>query len=107
MSRTVLWDPAAADALRALARRNPALARRIGVAVDRYAETGHGDVRKLQGTADEWRLRVEGYFNPKVVRAAWQEYLDGTRNRHYHLWDVLMFQAWLEHWGKVVPPVRA
>ena len=31
---------------------------RIRTAVRRFAETGHGDVRKLRGRRDEWALRV-------------------------------------------------
>ena len=46
---------------------------------------------------DEGRLRREGFFNPSPIRAKWAEHLSGKRNWQYLLWDVLMFQAWLEH----------
>jgi asparagine synthase (glutamine-hydrolysing) len=45
---------------------------------------------------DETRLRNEGFFNPAPIRKLWQEHLSGQRNWQYHLWDILMFQAWLE-----------
>ena len=46
---------------------------------------------------DESRLRREGYFHPAPIRKKWEEHVSGARNWQYHLWDVLMFQAWLEN----------
>ena len=45
---------------------------------------------------DEQRLNSEGFFNVKMVREKWNEHLSGTRRWHSCLWNVLMFQAWLE-----------
>jgi asparagine synthase (glutamine-hydrolysing) len=45
---------------------------------------------------DPHRLRREGFLDPRPIRAAWTDHLSGRRNRQYELWDVLMFQAWLE-----------
>jgi asparagine synthase (glutamine-hydrolysing) len=44
---------------------------------------------------DESRLQQEGFFHPAPIRQKWTEHLSGQRNWQYHLWNVLMFQAWL------------
>lgn len=46
---------------------------------------------------DHKRLRDEGFFDPAPIRKKWTQHLAGTSNWEYDLWDVLMFQAWLEH----------
>jgi asparagine synthase (glutamine-hydrolysing) len=45
---------------------------------------------------DESRLRGEGFVNPELVRRRWAEHVSGRHNWQYPLWDVLMFQSWLE-----------
>ena len=45
---------------------------------------------------DEGRLRREGYFNPGPIREKWTEHLSGHRNWQFLIWNILMFQAWLE-----------
>jgi asparagine synthase (glutamine-hydrolysing) len=58
----------------------------------------------LRGPLREWaeelisesRLKREGYLHAAPIRQMWMEHLSGTCNWQYHLWDVLMFQAWLE-----------
>jgi asparagine synthase (glutamine-hydrolysing) len=46
---------------------------------------------------DESRLKQEGFFNPQAVRQQWADHLSGEFDRCYLLWNILMFQSWLEH----------
>jgi len=58
----------------------------------------------LRGPLRDWaetllnasRIKQEGYLNPKLIRKKWQEHLSGQSNCQYLIWDVLMFQSWLE-----------
>jgi asparagine synthase (glutamine-hydrolysing) len=49
---------------------------------------------------DRRRLQREGFFNSEPIQQMWAEHLSGERNWQQQLWDVLMFQAWLEEWGR-------
>jgi asparagine synthase (glutamine-hydrolysing) len=58
----------------------------------------------LRGPLREWasslldprRLEEQGLFNVAVLRRSWEDHIEGRGNHAYHLWDVLMFQSWLE-----------
>ncbi len=58
----------------------------------------------LRGPLRDWaqallepaRLRTEGFFDAAQIGVKWTEHLSGARNWQHLLWDVLMFQAWLE-----------
>ena len=51
---------------------------------------------------DAGRLASQGFFDPAPIIAKWHEHLSGRRNWQYHLWDVLMFQSWLQNQSKRV-----
>ena len=55
----------------------------------------------VEGFLDEHRLQHEGFFNVQYIRAKWQAHLEGKRNNQYLLWNVLMFQTWLEEQKRV------
>jgi asparagine synthase (glutamine-hydrolysing) len=58
----------------------------------------------LRGPLRDWceslietrRLEAEGFLNASLVRSVWNEFLTDRREWQHLLWDVLMFQAWLE-----------
>ena len=65
----------------------------FGIPIDAWLR---GSLRDwVEDLLDEGRLKRERFFRPEPVRARWREHLSGRRNWSYHLWDVLMFQAWL------------
>jgi asparagine synthase (glutamine-hydrolysing) len=59
----------------------------------------------IRGPLREWaddllhedRLILEGFFYPNVVRKMWSEHLNGKKNWECELWNILMFQAWLDN----------
>ena len=58
----------------------------------------------LRGSLKDWassllddnKLKASGLINPEFVQTKWQEHQSGGRNWQYGLWNILMFQAWLE-----------
>ncbi len=57
----------------------------------------------LRGPLREWAesllchssVQSAGFLNPDMVAAMWSEHLSGNFDRSSYLWNVLMFQAWL------------
>ncbi len=44
------------------------------------------------------RIEKEGYFNAKAVDELWKQHLSGKFNRGHELWNILMFQSWIDAW---------
>jgi asparagine synthase (glutamine-hydrolysing) len=66
----------------------------FGVPIDSWLR---GPLREwAESLIDETRLRREGFFQPEPIQKKWREHLSGQTNCSYLLWDILMFQAWLE-----------
>ncbi|HQU97428.1 MAG TPA: asparagine synthase (glutamine-hydrolyzing) [Nitrosomonas sp.] len=66
----------------------------FGVPIDSWLR---GPLRDWsESLLDEARLKREGFLNPVPIRQKWLEHSTGKGNWQYHLWDILMFQAWLE-----------
>lgn len=59
----------------------------------------------LRGPLRDWAetllatdvVQRDGYFDSRILRQKWSEHLAGTNNWGPQLWNVLMFQSWLDH----------
>lgn len=64
----------------------------FGVPVDSWLR---GPLRDwAEDLLSEQMLLRFGLLQPKPIRQKWEEHLQGRHNWQYHLWDVLMLQAW-------------
>jgi asparagine synthase (glutamine-hydrolysing) len=69
----------------------------------------------LRGPLRDWaeaylapdRLGREGFLSSQSIQDKWAEHLSGRRDWQYYLWDVLMFETWLEEQKKAPARNRA
>ncbi|MCZ6619936.1 MAG: asparagine synthase (glutamine-hydrolyzing) [Gammaproteobacteria bacterium] len=67
----------------------------FGVPIDLWLRDSLRDW--AESLLDERRLREQGLLDPAPIREKWRAHLAGE-NWAYPLWDVLMLQAWLDHY---------
>lgn len=51
----------------------------------------------VEEVLDERKIHNDGLLNSKIIRLRWEEHLKGKRNWQYQIWDVLVFQSWLDN----------
>ncbi|MEQ9450599.1 MAG: asparagine synthase (glutamine-hydrolyzing) [Pseudomonadales bacterium] len=64
----------------------------------------------LRGPLKDWasalldpaRIKADGYLNAELIATTWQQHLSGEQQWHYLLWDVLMFNAWLDEQARQI-----
>ena len=49
---------------------------------------------------DETRIQKEGYLNAQPIKQMRDRYLSGTKLNHQKLWNLLIFEMWVEKWMK-------
>lgn len=54
----------------------------------------------VEALLDPVRMRADGFLDPDPVRRVWSEHLSGVRNWQHRIWNVLMFQSWLERFHR-------
>ena len=66
----------------------------FGVPIDSWLR---GPLRPwAENYLNENRLRQEGFFNSQLICKKWNEHKTGKQNWQYDLWNILMFEAWLD-----------
>ncbi|WP_275575018.1 asparagine synthetase B family protein [Neosynechococcus sphagnicola] len=66
----------------------------FGIPIDEWLRSSLRDW--AESLINPQRLQQQGFFNPAPIQEKWQQHLRGDRNWQYYLWDILMFQAWLD-----------
>jgi asparagine synthase (glutamine-hydrolysing) len=75
----------------------------FGVPVGKWTR---GPLREwAESLLDARRLREDGFLDVERIREMWRAHVNGEGDWQYHLWTVLMFQAWHEEWRAGAPHV--
>ncbi len=62
----------------------------------------------IRGSLNEWaqdlispnKLKREGFLKGDIIERLWQEHINSEFNYEHLLWNILMFESWLDRWYK-------
>ena len=62
----------------------------------KHVDCGTFDVVRIDAINSIY-IDDEGFFVTEKVCQIWKEHIDGSKNWSSQLWNILMFQSWLEN----------
>jgi mRNA-degrading endonuclease RelE of RelBE toxin-antitoxin system len=81
---TVYWSQPAVDDLAGVFSKRPRDAQKVVLSVRTFGRDGRGDLKKLSGPTDEWRLRAGDWRVILTLRGdhAWISQVDNRRDAY-------------------------
>ena len=66
----------------------------FGIPINRWLSNGLREWS--ENLLETNKIKQQGFFNPDYVEMVWKKQKNGLEDNSYHLWNLLIFQDWLE-----------
>lgn len=66
----------------------------FGIPISKWLNTGLKEWS--ENLLETNKIKKQGFFDPNYLEIVWKKQKNGLEDNSYHLWNILMFQDWLE-----------